>query len=65
VEQNIETYLEIVPQLRYAVYMADVIIENMELLGQRRILEKKLNNLLWGTVEIREVKGDRYIYLTS
>jgi Fic family protein len=43
--------------------MADEIIENMELLGQRRILEKKLNNLLWGTVEIREVKGDRYIYL--
>jgi hypothetical protein len=63
VEQNIDFHLEIVPQLRYAVFMANVIIENMELLGQRRILEKKLNNLLWGTVEIREVKGDRYIYL--
>jgi hypothetical protein len=46
VEQNIEFYLEIVPQLRYAVIMAEVIIENMELLEQRGSLEKKLNNLL-------------------
>ena len=63
VEQSRENYLESVPQLRYTMTMANVIIESMELLNQRRSLEKKLGNLLWGTVEIREVKGGRYIYL--
>ena len=63
VEQGRENYLENVPQLRYTMTMANVIIESMELLNQRRSLEKKLGNLLWGTVEIREVKGGRYIYL--
>ncbi len=43
--------------------MSDVIIETMELVNQRKSLEKKLDSLLWGTVEIREVKGRRYIYL--
>lgn len=43
--------------------MKEVIIETMELLSKRKNLEKKLDNLLWGTVEIREVKGGQYIYL--
>jgi len=43
--------------------MNDIIIENMELINQRKSLEKKLDNLLWGSVEIREVKGGKYIYL--
>ncbi len=43
--------------------MSDVIIETMALVNQRNGLEKKLGDLLWGTVEIREVKGGQYIYL--
>jgi Fic family protein len=43
--------------------MDNVIIENIELQNQKRNLEKKLDNLIWGAVEIREVKGGRYIYI--
>jgi len=39
------------------------IIETMELVNKKRTLESRLNNLLWGTVEIRDVKGGQYIYL--
>ena len=39
------------------------IIETMELVDKKRTLESQLNNLLWGTVEIRDVKGGQYIYL--
>lgn len=43
--------------------MSDAVIKTMELVSQRKSLEGKLNNLLWGAVEIREVKGGQYIYL--
>jgi len=39
------------------------IIETIELVSKKRTLESRLNNLLWGTVEIRDVKGGQYIYL--
>jgi len=39
------------------------IIETMELVNKKRTLESRLNTLLWGTVEIRDVKGGKYIYL--
>ena len=39
------------------------IIEIMELVNKKRTLDSRLNNLLWGTVEIRDVKGGQYIYL--
>jgi len=39
------------------------IIATMELVSKKRALESQLNNLLWGTVEVRDVKGGQYIYL--
>jgi len=35
----------------------------MVLADRKRTLEARLTNLLWGTVEIRDVKGGKYIYL--
>ena len=39
------------------------IFETMDKGSQKKSLEKQLNDLLWGSVEIREVKGGQYIYL--
>jgi len=39
------------------------IFEIMELVNRKRSLESRLNTLLWGTVEVRDVKGGQYIYL--
>ena len=44
-------------------YSMNEIIETIELVSKKRTLESRLNNLLWGTVEIRDVKGGQYIYL--
>jgi len=41
----------------------DEIIKTMDLVNKKRALESRLNNLLWGTVEVRDVKGGQYIYL--
>lgn len=43
--------------------MDNELFETMDLVHQKRGLEKKLNSLVWGTVEIRDVKGGQYIYL--
>lgn len=43
--------------------MSNELFETMDLVHQKRDLEKKLNNLVWGTVEIRDVKGGQYLYL--
>ena len=43
--------------------MSESIIETMELVNKKRTLEARLSDLLWGTVEVREVKGGKYIYL--
>lgn len=43
--------------------MDNYIFETMDMVSQKKSLEKQLNDLLWGSVEIREVKGGQYIYL--
>lgn len=43
--------------------MGNEIFETMDLVHQKRSLEKKLSDLVWGTVEIRDVSGGQYIYL--
>ena len=43
--------------------MDNNIIELQELLNKKRILENQLDNLLWGAVEVRNVRNGRYIYL--
>lgn len=43
--------------------MSNELFETMDLVHQKRSLEKKLGSLVWGTVEIRDVKGGQYIYL--
>ena len=39
------------------------IIETMALVDKKRTLANQLNSFLWGSVEIREVKGAQYLYL--
>lgn len=43
--------------------MSSYIIEAIELADKKRTLETRLNGLLWGAVEVRDVKGGKYIYL--
>ena len=43
--------------------MSDTITETIELASKNRTLKAKLNNLLWGSMEVRDVKGKNYIYL--
>ncbi len=39
------------------------ILETIELVNSQKAYESQLDSLLWGTVEVREVKGGKYIYL--
>ena len=55
-------HLDFVSQLCFNANMSDI-IETIDLVNKKRTLENRLNNLLWGTVEIRDVKGGQYIYL--
>lgn len=43
--------------------MDNNILETIELLDSQKIYESRLDSLLWGTAEVREVKGGKYIYL--
>ena len=38
-------------------------METIELVNSQKAFTAQLNSLLWGTVEVREVKGGKYIYL--
>ncbi len=38
-------------------------LKTIELLHLKKLYEEQLNSLLWGTVEVRDVKGGKYIYL--
>ena len=43
--------------------MGNNILETIESVDSKKKYESQLNSFLWGTVEIREVKGGKYIYL--
>lgn len=43
--------------------MDNIILETIELVNSQKAFTAQLNSLLWGTVEVREVKGGKYIYL--
>lgn len=43
--------------------MDNNILETIELINSRKAYDSQLDSLLWGTVEVREVKGCKYIYL--
>lgn len=43
--------------------MNNGILETIELVNSQKAYESQLNSLLWGTVEVREVKDGKYIYL--
>ena len=62
-ETKSKNFVENVSQPWYTRHMSNIIFETMELVNQKRKLEFRLSNLLWGSVEIREVKGGQYIYL--
>lgn len=39
------------------------VLETIELVNSKKTYESQLDSLLWGTVEVREVKGGKYVYL--
>lgn len=43
--------------------MDNRILETIELVNSQKSYAAQLDSLLWGTVEVREVKGGKYIYL--
>lgn len=43
--------------------MDNRILETIELVNSQKTYAAQLDSLLWGTVEVREVKGGKYIYL--
>lgn len=43
--------------------MENSILETIELINSQNSFKSQLDSLLWGTVEVREVKGGKYIYL--
>lgn len=55
--------LDFVSQLCYATGMNNKILETIELINAQKTYAAQLDSLLWGTAEVREVKGGKYIYL--
>ncbi|MGN1051874.1 MAG: cell filamentation protein Fic, partial [Candidatus Scatosoma sp.] len=43
--------------------MDNVVLETIELVNLQKNYRSELDSLLWGTVEVRKVKGGKYIYL--
>ena len=43
--------------------MENSVLETIELVNSQRTYNAQLDSLLWGTAEVREVKGGKYIYL--
>lgn len=43
--------------------MDNNVLETMELVNSQKSLTIQLDSLLWGTVEVRQTKSGRYIYL--
>lgn len=43
--------------------MDNNVLQTIELVNSKRTYESQLDSLLWGTVEVREVKDGKYIYL--
>ena len=47
----------------YTINMENNVLETMELVNSQKNYTAQLDSLLWGTAEVREVKGGKYIYL--
>lgn len=62
-KQSLIKSLDFVSQLCYATGMNNKILETMELVNSQKTYVAQLDSLLWGTAEVREVKGGKYIYL--
>ena len=62
-KQNLIKTLDFVSQLCYTDNMGNYVIETMELVNSQKTYTAQLDSLLWGTAEVREVKGGKYIYL--
>ena len=62
-KQSLIKSLDFVSQLCYATGMNNKILETMELVNSQKTYAAQLDSLLWGTAEVREVKGGKYIYL--
>ncbi len=50
-------------KFKYKIYMESNILETMELVNSQKTYTVQLDSLLWGTAEVREVKGGKYVYL--
>lgn len=55
--------LDFVSYLCYTLNMDNKILDTIELVNSQKTYAAQLDSLLWGTVEVREVKGGKYIYL--
>lgn len=62
-KQNLIKSLDFVSQLCYAVDMENNILETIELVNSQKTYAAQLDSLIWGTAEVRKVKGGEYIYL--
>ena len=45
------------------IRMKNNVLETMELVNSQKTYAAQLDSFLWGTAEVREVKGGKYIYL--
>lgn len=62
-KQNVQNILDFVSQLCYTVCMDNNVLQTIELVNSQKTYKSQLDSLLWGTVEVRELKGGKYIYL--
>lgn len=62
-KQNLIKKLDFVSQLCYTDNMENNVLETIELVNSQKTYAAQLGSLLWGTAEVREVKGAKYIYL--
>ena len=62
-ETKFNKMLDFVSQYCYTVCMDNNVLQTIELVNSQKTYEAQLDSLLWGTTEVREVKGGKYIYL--
>ena len=55
--------INFVSYLCYTINMENNILGTLELVNLQKTYAAQLDSLLWGTTEVREVKGSKYIYL--
>jgi len=67
IDHNYETlyifFIDFVSQAIYYIHMESKKLQIIKLLDQQELLKKDLDSLTYGSIEIREIKNGKYIYL--